>query len=80
MSRLKRKRLPRLLNDPRTHRMPGDVEVQNASSLMADDEKELQNTKRERGTVKKPIVELAEKVKRKGKEKRQIARFARFAN
>jgi hypothetical protein len=36
-SRLERKRLSQLLDDPRTRRMPGDVEVQNAPPIMVDE-------------------------------------------
>jgi hypothetical protein len=37
-----RKRFPQLLDDPHARRMPGDVEVQNASTIMADDEEAIE--------------------------------------
>ena len=40
ISRLKTKRLLQLLNDPRTHQMPSDDEVRNASTIMADDKEQ----------------------------------------
>jgi hypothetical protein len=37
-SRIKRERLPQLLNNPQGCRMPRDVAMQNASTIVADDE------------------------------------------
>ena len=48
MSRLKRKRLSQLLDDPRTRQMSGDVEVQNAPTIMADDKEAVEHPKRDR--------------------------------
>src|SRR5207253_5119914 len=47
-TRPKRKRLPQLLDDPRARGMAGDVEVQNASTIMADDEKAVEHAERDR--------------------------------
>ena len=48
MSRLKRKRLSQLLDGPGTRQMPGDVEVQNASTIMADDKEAVEHPERDR--------------------------------
>lgn len=48
MSRLKRKRLSQLLDDPRTRQMSGDVEVQNAPAIMADDKEAVKHPERDR--------------------------------
>jgi len=48
VSRLKRKRLSQLLDDPRTRQMSGDVEVQNAPTIMADDKEAVEHPKRGR--------------------------------
>jgi hypothetical protein len=42
-SRPKRKRLPQLLNDPSTSRVLRDVEMQDASAIMADDKKAIEH-------------------------------------
>jgi len=47
-SRSKRKRLPQLLDDPQARRMPGDVEMQDASTIVADDEKALEDAECDR--------------------------------
>ena len=43
-SRFKRKRFPQLLHDPQARRMLGDVEVQNASTVVTDDEEAVEHT------------------------------------
>ena len=60
-SRLKWKRLPQLLDDPQTRRMLGDVEMQNATATVADDEKAVKHAEsnRRNGTVKKSIAAMA---------------------
>jgi len=59
VSRLKRKRLSQLLDDPRTRQMSGDVEVQNAPTIMADDKEAVEHPKRDRRTVKKSMAAMA---------------------
>src|SRR6266566_604606 len=44
----KRKRLPQLLDDPTTRRTLGDVKVQDAPPLMADDEETVEHPERDR--------------------------------
>jgi len=44
--RLKRKRLPQLLDNPLARRMPCDVEVQNAPTIMTDDKETVEHTER----------------------------------
>jgi len=44
----KKKRLSQLLDDPRTRRMPSDVEVQNAPPIMVDDEKAIKHAESDR--------------------------------
>jgi hypothetical protein len=46
--RFKRKGLPQLLDDPRTRQVPGDVEVQNAPTIMADDKEAVEHPEGER--------------------------------
>ena len=47
-SRIKRKRLSQLLDDPQARRMLGDVEVQDAPAVMGDDEKTVEHTESDR--------------------------------
>jgi hypothetical protein len=47
-SQLKRKRLSQLLNDPTTRWMPRYVEVQNAPTIVADDEEAVEHTESDR--------------------------------
>ena len=47
-SQLKRKRLSQLLNDPTARWMPRYVEVQNAPTIVADDEEAVEHTESDR--------------------------------
>ena len=51
-SRLKRKRLTQLLNDPEARGMVGDIEVQNTAAIVADDEKAVEHAEVDRGNSK----------------------------
>ena len=44
---LVRERLAQLLRDPRAGRVPGDIEVQNASAVMGNDEEAIQDAERD---------------------------------
>jgi hypothetical protein len=46
-SRPERKRLPQLLDGPQARRMAGDVEVQDASPVVADDEQTVEQAERD---------------------------------
>ncbi len=46
--RFKRKRFPQLLDDPHARRMPGDVEMQDATTIVADDEEAVQRPESDR--------------------------------
>src|SRR5215469_10529375 len=48
-SRIKRERLPQLLNNPKAHGMPCDIAVQNTSAIMADDEEAVEHGEGDRG-------------------------------
>jgi hypothetical protein len=47
-SRIKRERLPQLLNNPQAHRMPCDIAVQNAPAIVANDEEAVKHSEGER--------------------------------
>jgi hypothetical protein len=47
--RIKRERLPQLLNNPKVRGMPRDVAVQNTSAIMADDEEAVEHGEGDRG-------------------------------
>src|SRR5208282_4400938 len=47
-SRPKRKRLPQLLDGPQARRMPGDIEGQDASTIVADDEETIEHAEGDR--------------------------------
>jgi hypothetical protein len=47
--RIKRERLPQLLNNPKARGMPRDVAVQNTSAIMADDEEAVEHGEGDRG-------------------------------
>ena len=46
--RFKRKRFPQLLDDPHARWMPGDVEMQDATTIVADDEEAVQRPESDR--------------------------------
>ena len=47
--RIKRERLPQLLNNPKARGMPRDVAMQNTSAIMADDEEAVEHGEGDRG-------------------------------
>ena len=65
-----RKCFPQLLDDPRTRRMPGDVEMQDAPPIVADDEEPVEHAERDVGTAKKSIAAIASRWLRRNASQR----------
>ncbi len=59
MLRVVGKSLTQLLRDPEAGRMPGDVEMQNASAVMGNDKEAVQDSKGNGGNGKKSIAAMA---------------------
>ena len=62
--------LPQLLDDPRTRRMPGDIEMQDAPPIVADDEEPVEHAERDVGTAKKSIAAIASRWLRRNASQR----------